>query len=114
MEALVGPSRELVEYVAKIGEGFDAIELTGLDQGIEGRCSLATSVVAGKEVISTTDGYAPQCALHRVVIDAQSPLLKIEGEHRPTLQCIGDGLGNGALGSHLHLYFGEPGMEGFQ
>ena len=45
MEELIGPSRELVEYVAEIGEGFDAIELAGLDQCIEGRRPLATSVV---------------------------------------------------------------------
>ena len=109
-----GPGGEFIEDVAEIGEGLDAIEFAGLDEGVEGRCPFATGVIAGKEIILAADGHAPQGSFHGVVVDTESSFLKIQDQRRPTSQCIVDGLGNGTLGGHLHLHFGQPGMEGLQ
>ena len=71
MEFFSGPSGEFVQHVAEIGEGFDVIELAGLDHGVKGCRPFATGVIAGEELILATDGYAPQCALHAVVVDTK-------------------------------------------
>ena len=77
MEFFSGPSGEFVQHVAEIGEGFDVIELAGLDHGVKGCRPFATGVVAGKEIVLAADGYAPQCALHTVVVDTEPSLLEV-------------------------------------
>lgn len=114
MEPFVGPSGEFLEHIAKVGEGFHAIEFARLDEGVEGGRSLATGIVSGKEEVLAADGNPPQRPLHGIIIDAEMPLLKIEGQRLPALQRIADGLGNGAFGGHLRPGIVEPGPEGFQ
>ena len=79
MEALVGPGREFLEHIAEVGEGFHAVELAGLDEGVEGGRSFAPGIVPGKEEVLATDGNPPQRPLHGIVIDAEAPLLGDRG-----------------------------------
>ena len=48
MEPLVRPSGELFEHIAEVSEGLDAVELAGFDDAVEGRGTLATSIISNE------------------------------------------------------------------
>lgn len=70
MEPFVGPSGEFLEHVAEVSEGFHAIELASLDEGVEGGRSFAPGIVPGKEEVFAADGNPPQRPLHGIVMCA--------------------------------------------
>ena len=48
MEPFIGPGGELFEHIAEVSEGFDAVELAGFDDAVEGRGTLATGIISNK------------------------------------------------------------------
>ena len=46
MEFFIGPGGELFEHIAEVSEGLNAVELAGFDNAVEGRGTLATSIIA--------------------------------------------------------------------
>src|SRR5512144_1125314 len=58
-DAIDGVAGDAGEHVAEVGFGIEAVELGGLDQGIEGSGTLSAGIRTGEEPIFPAEGNRP-------------------------------------------------------
>src|SRR5512143_3900838 len=72
-DAIDGVAGDAGEHVAEVGFGIEAVELGGLDQGIEGSGAITAGVGPGKKVVLPAEGQRPDLPFGGVVIWHVSP-----------------------------------------
>ena len=90
-EAFVRVVVDAVKDVCEPGLGIDAVELCGLDQGVDGRSTLPAGVRACEQPVlaaerETTDG--PLC---RIVIDLEGAVIEVTCQSWPAAGGVADG-----------------------
>src|SRR5512132_4285856 len=97
--------------VAEPGFGIEAVELGGLDQGIEGGGTITASVGPGKKVVFPAEGQRPDLPFGGVVVDLQPPVVEVAAQRRPEVAGVADGGGELALPRQLRQHRIEDGGE---
>src|SRR5512147_1391906 len=82
-DAIDGVAGDAGEHVAEVGFGIEAVELGGLDQGIEGSGAITAGVGPGKKVVLPAEGQRPDLPFGGVVVDLQPPVVEVAAERRP-------------------------------
>jgi hypothetical protein len=77
------------EHVGQPSLRVHAIELAGLDQGVERRRPLAATIRAGEGLIPAPERDTAQRPLRGVVAHAQAAVLEITGERLPVVERVG-------------------------
>ena len=98
IERVVGDAGE---HVAEVGFWIEAVELGGLDQGIEGGGAIAAGVGPGKKVVFPAEGQRPDLPFGGVVVDLQPPVVEVAPERRPEVAGVADGGGELAFSRQL-------------
>jgi hypothetical protein len=80
---LVGDARQ---HVREPGLRIDAVQLAGLDQGVDRRRPLPTAIRAGEGPVAPANGDAAQRPLGRVVAQADPSILEEPGECLPVVE----------------------------
>src|SRR5690606_7281822 len=94
---------DAAEHVSKVRLRIDPVELGGTDERVD-RCSpLATGIGSRKQVILTAERDGSKCALRRVVVDLDAPVVAIAQERRPARERIPDRSGKLRLLRQLPL-----------
>ena len=108
---LAGWSGNPGQHVGEPGLRVDAVELGGLDQGVDRRRPLAAAVRAGEGPVAPADGHAAQRPLGRVVAQTDPPVAQEPGERLPVVECVGDRLADLRLARDPLLLLPQPGLE---
>lgn len=94
-----GPvASDLLDDIGDVGLRFDAVELGGLDDGIDGGSPFAASLRSGKDPVLAADRHGADRALGDVVVDLGNALVDVAGERVPALAAIVERLGHVGLG----------------
>src|SRR5512142_1686586 len=110
-DAIDGVAGDAGEHVAEVGFGIEAVELGGLDQGIEGSGAITAGVGPGKKVVLPAEGQRPDLPFGGVVVDLQPPVVEVAAERRPEGAGVADGGGEIAFSRHLRQHGIEDGGE---
>jgi hypothetical protein len=96
-DAALRPSRQKAKEVAKVGPGFEPVELATRDEADEGGVHLARVVVADKEPIFSTNSLTAKFALAPVVVRGQAAVAKKATEGHALVPSVADPFGDGRL-----------------
>jgi hypothetical protein len=66
---------DAAEEIAQIGLGIEAVQLGGLDEGVDSRGPFAAGIGACEHVILAAEGERPDSALGGVAADLQAPAI---------------------------------------
>jgi hypothetical protein len=110
-DAVDGVVGDAGEHVAEVGFGIEAVELGGLDQGIEGGGAFAAGVGAGEEIVLPAEGQRPDLPFGGVVVDLQATVVEVAAERGPVVAGVADGSGQLALPRQLRQHGVEGGGE---
>ena len=69
------------EHVMQVGVGLDVIKLAAFNQRTQHGPSVAAAIAAGEEVVLTTEGDRPDCALNRIGMCALPRRTVLPGEN---------------------------------
>ena len=93
-DAIDGVVGDAGKYVAEPGFWIEAVELGGLDQGIDGGGAITAGVGPGKKVVFPAKGQRPDLPFGGVVVDLQPPVVEVAAERRPEVAGVADGGGS--------------------
>src|SRR5512133_1691653 len=110
-DAIDGVVGDAGKHVAEVGFWIEAVELGGLDQGIEGGGTITASVGPGKKVVFPAEGQRPDLPFGGVVVDLQPPVVEVAAQRRPEVAGVADGGGELALPRQLRQHRIEDGGE---
>ena len=82
------PARQLVDGVGEVGFGVEAVELRGLDEGVEDGSAVTALVGPEEQEVLARDGDAAEQALGQIVVDGEAPVIGIAGQRIPAAQGI--------------------------
>lgn len=83
---------QLVDGVGKVGLGVEAVQLSGLDQGVEDCCAVAALVGAEEQEVLAGDCDAAQQAFGQVVVDGEPAVVGVAGQRVLAAQGVLQGL----------------------
>ena len=101
----VGQRRQAGEDFAQVGLRIDAAAAAGFDDREEDGAALAGLGFADEEPVLFAHGGGADGVLDGVVVDLDSAVFEIDGEHGPQGQRVVDGFAQVALGQELALAF---------
>ena len=97
-QEFVDPPRRMIgqpsEDIGEPGARIDAVELGGLDQGVDGGGTAAAFVGTGEGPVVAADRNSAQRPLGGIVGHAEPAVVEEPGERRPALEDVVDRLGD--------------------
>src|ERR1700722_14293354 len=119
----IGPGQEIVDLTVRmavddsgddvfgVGVGFDATQLTGLDQRSDDGPVLAAAIGAGEECVLAVERNRSARSCDDVAVDFDATIVKEAGQSFPARQGVADRLGKlGLLADQAELG-AKPGFE---
>ena len=97
--------------VFEIGVGFDATQLTGLDQRSDDGPVLAAAVGAGEQRVLAVERNRSDRSFDDIAVDFDAPVVKEAGQSFPARQGVTDRLGKLALLADQAELGPKPGLE---
>lgn len=86
-----GPvARDLLDDVRDVGVEFVAIEVGGLDDGIDSGCACAAGLLFNEVPVLSADHYGPDRVFCTVIVDLGSALADAARERIPALAAIAE------------------------
>ena len=102
---LLGQCWQLGEDFAQVSLRVDATAATGFDDRKEDGAALSGFGFADEQPVFLADGSWPDGVFDGVVVDLDSAVFKIDGEHGPQGEGVVDGFAEGALGQVATVEF---------
>ena len=96
-----GWSCSLARMSARLGLRIDVVQLAGHRERVDRGGALGAAVRSGEGPVRPSDGDAAQGALGGVVRHADAAILEEAGQRAPSLETVGDGFSEFALGRQL-------------
>ncbi len=105
---MIGQTRE---HVGEPSPWIDVVKLRGFDEGVDRSRAFATGVGTGEGPFVASDRDTAQRALGGIVREAEPAVVEEARERGPSIERVGDRLGEIGLGGELRALLGEPGFE---
>jgi hypothetical protein len=84
VDAIDGMLSNARQYEAQIRLRSTSLRLCGADQALDHGSTFTTRVIAGEQIVATTERHAAQYPLDRRVVNLQLPITAIARERLPT------------------------------
>src|SRR3546814_12642019 len=94
-----------------VGDGIDAVQLAGGDDGGEERPVLCADLVTGEQGVLARQGDGTDRVLDRIGVEFEAAVLEEPGEARPVAEGIADVAGEGCAGRDRRQLRLEPRSE---
>ena len=111
VDLLCRVSGEAGEHVGEPGLRIDAVELGGLDEGVDGGCPLATVVGAGEQPVLAAERDAAEARSAMLLSISKAAVVAIAGQRHPAVEGIAEGARKLALARDLAQARLEPALE---
>lgn len=90
----------LFQHISEVGERVKVVEFAACYQAVNNCGSFGSGFAAGKHPVLASNGYHPQGAFGKIVVNGKDRVINISHQCRPLVHRIGDGFAGRALGQH--------------
>ena len=97
--------------VAKPSLGVDVVQASGLDERVYDSGAAAAFIRAGEQIVFSSEGQRPHCALGGVVSHFEAPVIDVARQRRPARCGVAEGAGETALAADLFHRRVEEGAQ---
>src|SRR6202046_4063819 len=81
--------------------GVDVVQASGLDERVYDSGAAAAFIRAGEQIVFSSEGQRPHCALGGVVGHFEAPITDVARQRGPARCCVAEGAGETALAADL-------------